>query len=138
MKMIICPYCGREAEYRDSKIIYGRSYGMIYICRPCDAYVGVHKGTDKPLGRLANKELRYWKTAAHDAFDPLWRSGRMKRNEAYKWLAERMGLSKKETHIGMFDIAECKTVIKICENERTMPPVLKSGLSQSGAAYPQR
>ena len=31
---------------------------MIYICKPCDAYVGVHKGTDKALGRLANKELR--------------------------------------------------------------------------------
>ena len=31
------------------------------------AYVGVHKGTDKPLGRLANAELRYWKKRAHAA-----------------------------------------------------------------------
>lgn len=114
MMQVFCPYCGRQAEFVDSKVVYGRSYGMIYLCRPCDAYVGVHKGTDKPLGRLADKELRNWKMAAHDAFDHLWKSRKMKRNQAYKWLAERMGLSVEETHIGMFDIAQCKKVIEIC------------------------
>lgn len=29
----ICPYCGKPTEYVDSSIIYGRSYGMIYLCR---------------------------------------------------------------------------------------------------------
>ena len=61
MRKVYCDYCGREAEFVDSKIIYGRSYGKIYLCRNCMAYVGVHKGTDKPLGRLANAELRNWK-----------------------------------------------------------------------------
>jgi len=115
---ITCPYCGQRAKYVDSKIVYGKSYGMIYLCSDCDAYVGVHKGTDKPLGRLADKELRYWKMAAHEAFDPIWKTKRMKRNQAYKWLAERMGLSPKETHIGMFDVSQCKKVIKICENSK--------------------
>ena len=27
----ICPYCGKPTEYVDSSIIYGRSYGMIYL-----------------------------------------------------------------------------------------------------------
>jgi len=103
----------------NSNVVYGRSYGMIYLCRPCDAYVGVHKGTDKPLGRLADKELRYWKMAAHEAFDPIWQSKAMKRNEAYKWLAGCMGLKPKETHIGMFDVQQCKKVIKICNDERS-------------------
>lgn len=116
---MICPYCGRKAEYVDSKVVYGRSYGMIYLCRPCDAYVGVHKGTDKPKGRMADKELRYWKMAAHEAFDPLWQSKRMKRDEAYAWLAGRMGLRPEDTHIGMFDVPECKKVIKICNDERS-------------------
>lgn len=120
MKAVNCPYCGRQAQYVDSKVVYGRSYGMIYLCRKCDAYVGVHKGTDNPLGRLANKELRYWKMAAHAAFDPLWQSGRMKRNDAYAWLAEQMGLMPEGTHIGMFDVAQCKTVIKICNDERRL------------------
>lgn len=114
MTRIFCPYCGRETEYTDSKVIYGRSYGMIYLCKPCDAYVGVHKGTDRALGRLADKELRYWKKAAHAAFDPIWKCGWMKRSQAYKWLAQRMGLRPGQAHIGMFDVAECKEVIRIC------------------------
>ena len=61
MRKVYCDYCGRETEYVDSKVIYGKSYGKIYLCRNCMAYVGVHKGTDKPLGRLANAELRNWK-----------------------------------------------------------------------------
>ena len=111
-----CPYCDHVVDYVDSKKIYGRSYGMVYLCRDCDAYVGVHKGTDKPLGRLANKELRAWKMAAHKAFDPLWRSGKMKRNQAYKWMAEQMELSPSEAHIGMFDVEKCQTLIKICND----------------------
>lgn len=118
MIKVICPYCGQQAKYVDSKVVYGRSYGKIYLCKECDAYVGVHKGTDKPLGRLADKELRYWKMAAHDAFDPIWQTKKMKRNQAYKWLAERMGLSPQEAHIGMFDVLQCKKVIKICKESK--------------------
>lgn len=104
----------------DSKIIYhGRSYGMIYICRPCDAYVGVHDGSDAPMGSLANAELRYWRRLAHAAFDPLWQSGRFyrHRNTAYSWLSEKMGLPKEKTHIGMFDVEACKKLINIISQE---------------------
>ena len=95
MRKVYCDYCGRETEYVDSKVIYGKSYGKIYLCRNCMAYVGVHKGTDKPLGRLANAELRNWKKAAHAVFDPLWKYGRFRghRNAAYAWLAQKMGSS---------------------------------------------
>lgn len=118
MQVVICPYCGKQAAYIDSKVIYGKSYGMIYLCCPCDAYVGVHEGTDRPLGRLANKDLRKWKMAAHEAFDPLWKSGRMKRAAAYQWLADLMELTRDETHIGMFDIPECMKVIAICNAKK--------------------
>lgn len=123
MKEVFCPYCGKCAEFVDSAEVYhGRSYGMIYLCRPCDAYVGCHgngKG-DSPKGRLANAELRRWKIAAHNAFDPLWKFGpfRGRRSSAYAWLAEQMGLPKEKTHIGMFDVAECQQVIQICTNRK--------------------
>jgi hypothetical protein len=56
---VTCPYCGQPAIYVDSAAVYRiGSYGMIYLCRPCQAWVGVHPGTDQPLGRLANAELR--------------------------------------------------------------------------------
>lgn len=119
MRKVYCDYCGRETEYVDSKVIYGKSYGKIYLCRNCMAYVGVHKGTDKPLGRLANAELRNWKKAAHAAFDPLWKYGRFRghRNAAYAWLAQKMGLPVEKTHIGMFDVGQCRKAIEIIEKE---------------------
>lgn len=112
---VICDYCGTAAEFVDSSVVYGRSYGMIYLCPKCGAYVGVHKGTDKPLGRLADEDLRRWKKSAHAAFDPLWQFGefRGRRNAAYRWLSEQMGLPVEQTHIGMFDIEQCKQVIQI-------------------------
>ncbi|MBO7256277.1 MAG: hypothetical protein J6V04_03005 [Bacteroidales bacterium] len=40
----ICPYCGKDSELIDSSEIYGTSYGPMYICRDCDAYVGCYTG----------------------------------------------------------------------------------------------
>ena len=114
---VLCDYCGIPANLCDSSVIYGRSYGMIYLCSKCGSYVGCHKGTDKPLGRLADAALRKWKMAAHASFDPLWKTGpfRGRRKAAYGWLAEQMGLPIEKTHIGMFDIPQCQEVIKIIE-----------------------
>lgn len=113
---VYCDYCGRKTEFVDSRVIYGKSCGMIYLCRNCMAYVGVHRGTTKPLGRLANAQLRYWKKQTHAAFDPLWKYGRFKghRNVAYAWLAGELGLPVEKTHIGMFDVSDCKRTIAVC------------------------
>lgn len=122
MREVYCGYCRGRAEFVDSKIIYGRSYGMIYLCRKCNAFVGVHKGTDRPKGTLADAELREWRKAAHNVFDPLWQYGRFKghRKAAYRWLSERMELPTEKTHIGMFDVAQCQRVIQICRAERSI------------------
>jgi ssDNA-binding Zn-finger/Zn-ribbon topoisomerase 1 len=111
--MEVCPYCGKEVVLKDSSIIYGRSYGNVWICSnwpKCDAYVGCHKNSDKPLGRLANKELRFWKKQAHDKFDKLWHSGNITRSGAYVWLSRRLSMPINQCHIGMFDIDQCKAV----------------------------
>lgn len=132
-----CPYCGEKPEYVDSAVIYGQSYGMIYLCKDCDAYVGVHHSTSRrALGRLANKELREAKKRAHFYFDQLWKRkiqqgikeqpSRKKgknyicwrgkcRTEAYKWLGKELGTPKKFTHIGMFDSKLCAEVERICK-----------------------
>ena len=123
MRDVRCDYCGTPADFVDSAMVYGRSYGMIYLCPHCHAYVGVHKGSDKPLGRLANAELRAWKSAAHAVFDKLWQYGGPfyhQRGGAYRWLSEKMGLPMEKTHIGMFDVPECKRVIDIIYEERML------------------
>ena len=111
--VVICQYCKKPAKFVDSKMIYGKSYGMIYLCKECNAYVGVHKGTNRPLGILANAELREWKKKAHASFDPLWKTKLMTRREAYEWLAKQMGKSLEKCHIGMFDVSECEQVVDL-------------------------
>lgn len=119
----ICPYCKKATKYVDSKIIYKtRSYGMVYFCKPCDAWVGVHKDTDNALGRLANAELREAKKLAHFYFDKLWNAKILEgfskshaRGKAYKWLSEQLGIPGHETHIGWMDIELCKKVVDVCK-----------------------
>jgi hypothetical protein len=118
----LCPYCSRKTVYVDSAEVYGRSFGMIYLCRPCRAWVGVHDGTNNALGRIANDELREWKKQAHYYFDKLWRAkiaqGLTKghaRGKAYKWLASQLGITGQETHIGWFDVDKCKKVVEVCK-----------------------
>lgn len=72
-----CPYCGAEVVLKDATYIYhisqAKSWGKVWVCSnypKCDAYVGCHKGTSIPLGRLANERLRTLKAEAHRQFDP--------------------------------------------------------------------
>ena len=109
-----CPYCGCPTALVDDSVIYGRSYGSrCYICRPCDAWVGCHKGSDKALGRVANKELRKLKHQAHEAFDPIWKDNYLPRKAAYEILSIAFGLPPEQTHIGMFNEDMCSNVISL-------------------------
>lgn len=114
----VCPYCFKETQFVDSSTYYsnGVSYGMIYICRPCDALVGVHKGTTDALGRLANSSLRKLKKDAHTQFDKIWKDKHMSRSKAYKWLSEQLSLPAEYTHIGMFSEITCQKVIILATN----------------------
>ena len=122
-----CPYCCKPAVLVDSSAIYKKSYGMIWLCQPCQAWVGVHKndGKNRPLGTLANEETRHARRMAHGAFDPLWKADLDKgepkhkvRARVYVWLAKELGIEKKDCHIGLFDLKTCVRVIEICVARR--------------------
>lgn len=109
-----CPYCGSPVDFVDSEKIYGKSYGMAYVCSKypkCRAWVGAHKNGGAPLGTLANDELRLLRMTCHRLFDPLWKSGKIKRPEAYRVMRKLMDLSKAECHIAMFNEVRCKVFI---------------------------
>lgn len=119
-----CPYCDKRARlasgadiYPHRPDIFGLHAKPFWQCVPCGAYVGCHPGTRKPLGRLANAALRLAKMRAHEAFDPLWKSGRMGRNEAYGWLTRALGIPGSECHIGMFDEAQCAAVVRAVQEQ---------------------
>lgn len=119
-KIVICPYCDKQAEFMTSKAYYGKDYGTnMYVCIPCDATVGTHQRTDNPKGTLAKKELRLLRKSCHEKFDGLWRNGKMSRTEAYKWLASLMDMGKKEAHIGLFNESTCLLFLqRFEENEK--------------------
>jgi hypothetical protein len=96
-------------------------------CAPCVAWVGCHKGTTKPLGRLANARLRQAKMDAHAAFDPLWKFHTFKdgyqtmtRNAAYAWLAEQLGIELVDCHIGLMNLEQCRKVVEICTSREAV------------------
>lgn len=111
----VCNYCGSTVILGSNAMIYGQEYGngLAYMCTSCDAYVGVHKGTDIPLGRLANRELRTLKKRCHAYFDPVWKYGTITRRKAYARLAELLGIPENECHFGWFDKAMLLKCLKI-------------------------
>jgi hypothetical protein len=112
---MICPYCNSPVDFTNSKKIYGKSYGMVYVCSrylECDAYVGAHRNGGLPKGTLANSRLRNLRMQAHGLFDPLWISRKMQRPIAYRLMRSLMDLPTGEAHIGMMDETRCKEFIE--------------------------
>jgi hypothetical protein len=122
----VCPYCGKDTNFIDSAMVYGKSMGMMYACMPCGAWVGVHKGSDVALGRLADSELRKAKREAHFYFDQISKTNLINeiweepfngsnRSKAYVWLAKQLCMKEEHCHIGMMDPYKCKEVVEVCK-----------------------
>lgn len=126
-----CADCGAPLVLRDSR--YGLFYGCTAWARTgCPGGVGAHPdGT--PLGPPVNAEVRAARKRAHEAFDELWRghNARMRREEAYAWLAEALGVD--EAHIGwLTTVEECDRVVVLVADRIAQPAGGASGTS--GAA----
>lgn len=107
-----CPYCNQEAKYGPNEEYYGRRFGksyMCYYCKECDAYVGTHNNTTRPLGTMANRELRKKRMEAHALIDPLWREGKYNRSTVYRRLSDALG---RNVHVGESNMEMCEEIIK--------------------------
>lgn len=115
--LTICMECGKRAALVGGLHIYPHRPDLFskkfWLCE-CGAYVGCHGGGTEPLGYPAGPETRKARSAAHAAFDPLWKRGQMKRSQAYKWLAAQLGQSPGETHISWMDAATARRVVEVC------------------------
>ena len=110
---MICPYCDKEAKWCENKEIYGKNYGksyMVYYCKPCNAYVGCHNNTERPLGNMANRELRELRKKVHLHIDHYWKSKEHGRGYVYCKLTEKLGF---QYHTGESTVEICKQVLKI-------------------------
>ena len=120
MMVPLCPYCKNKAVLIDSRVIYGKSYGLIWLCYPCKAWVGTHKNspTHKPLGSLAKEDLRILRMKAHEVFDSLWRKWGISRREAYAYLQNLMDMTPEQAHIGRFNEYECRKLLKLLKEKQ--------------------
>ena len=120
-----CGECGAPAEIVGGDRIYPHRPDLaakrFYLCG-CGAYVGTHPGTCEPLGSPAHSGTRKARSEAHAHFDALYKEvGRRKpdggspRKRGYKWLAEKMGMTPEECHIGMMNAAQAGRVVQICK-----------------------
>lgn len=117
-----CPYCGRPVQLRPASYVYGEDnldpQSFLYVCNgypnACDAYVGAHKKNKRPMGTLANSELRHKRIEAHRALNRIWQEGYMTKHGTYIWLQNRLNLRKQDMHIGKFSDYLCMEIIREC------------------------
>ena len=122
----ICRYCGGAVRLVSASKVYGPAAAArlgierqsFYQCQNCNARVGCHPGSTRPLGNLANEALRMKRMETHHVFDSFWKERGMSRTQAYKWMAKKMRLSEELAHIGGFEIDRCQKLIKPYEKER--------------------
>lgn len=108
-----CIECGSRAFLTDGRAIYPHRPDLyrkrFWLCQ-CGAYCGCHHGTSDALGYPCGPETRKARSAAHAAFDPLWRSGKMKRGQAYRWLSKATAIPFDQCHIGMMTAKQAQSV----------------------------
>jgi ssDNA-binding Zn-finger/Zn-ribbon topoisomerase 1 len=111
--MVVCAECGSAMQLRPGR------FGSFYGCTrwpECDSTHGAHPD-GAPLGIPADAATRHARVLAHDAFDGLWKTGRMKRRAAYAWLQRAMGLPPERAHIGRFTAGQCTTLVRLVRQE---------------------
>lgn len=107
--VIFCTQCEKEvkAEKVFGKKVYPHRDDLhsliFYECQSCLNFVGCHKGTEKPLGVIADKKLKVARQKIHSILDPLWKEGKMTRKNVYKRLSKFIG---KEYHTAELRSAE--------------------------------
>lgn len=115
-----CPCCHSKAvRLTTHEVLYGKTFGdwpVIYYCDNCRASVSCHKGTNIPMGYMADQENKTARSVLHKVFDPLWKTQKYSsRTSMYKWLAEVLGIAYSDCHISRLDTEQCHTATKHCK-----------------------
>lgn len=97
---IYCTGCEKDVEarltngaerYPHRKDLYELPF---WKCDTCGNYVGCHWKTSnptQPLGCIATPEILEARKKIHALLDPMWKSGKIKRQQAYAYISHRIG-----------------------------------------------
>lgn len=138
-RRIHCCGCQKEISARltDGKEIYPHRDDLANLpfwrCDTCGNYVGCHHKTDNPtnpLGVIPTPALRQARQQVHQALDPVWKSGRLSRQQTYKRMADLLGLRRYHT----------ANIVTLEEANRALKTVahLRKNLDAESDAYWQK
>lgn len=96
----LCPRCGNIAREQRTR------YGIRASC------CGLWSWDRWPLVDAATHQAR---SAAHAAFDPIWKSGRVSRSRAYALLARELGIAADGCHFKFMDRAQAEEATRAAE-----------------------
>lgn len=120
----VCIECGGEAKRVTGKVIYPHRpdlYAKSFWLCACGAYCGCHPNSFTPLGHPCGPVTRKARSAAHAAFDPLWKSRQMSRQAAYAWLSQAVGIEPERCHIGMMTAEQAQRVVAAVQARHVEP-----------------
>ncbi|QYY33749.1 DUF3268 family zinc-finger domain-containing protein (plasmid) [Cupriavidus pinatubonensis] len=141
----VCDICGNSAQLAqaaDPMYPYLEDHGPVWICVPCQAWIGVRPRSRQhaPLGRLANAALRDAKKRLHDALEPLVAAKIRRdgvnpfeaRGKAIKWLAAELGFSLSTPSIHALSFEQSEQAIQYlakfqASRQRTKPAQRSTG-----------
>lgn len=115
-----CLECDLDCALTNGREVYPHRKDLaktpVWICRRCNARVGCHPGSIRPLGFPANEALRKARALLHDRMlDPLWRDAddslgpyQQRRLRVYRYLSETLKIPRDQTHTAMFDLDTCR------------------------------
>lgn len=123
---IRCCGCDEKVDARltDGTEIYPHRADLstlpFWKCDKCGNFVGCHHKTDnrtRPLGCIPTPELRNARQHIHKILDPIWKSGKISRNQLYKKLSEKLGWKYHTANIR--SIEEARKVYKAVRDNIT-------------------
>ena len=96
-----------------TKCVPGRSRGrFVWKCPECGCSIGVHEGTNIPLGMPDDLTTRRKRIAVHDEINRLVDSG-LRKQTVYEILSREMKLKPEQTHAGLFNEQQCDEAVCI-------------------------
>lgn len=105
------------------------SYGPLWVCQAQGCTVRCWISNTSLPGDQQTRDARH---QLHELFDPIWSDQRgpfsqgkrpnkrgVRRDRAYWWLANTMGVEKSDAHFGMFTLEQCERAKAAIEKQLT-------------------
>jgi hypothetical protein len=106
-----------------------RAGSLLWVCGACDATHEAHQQAEswpgegipyekgQPLGIPADHRCKALRLQLHQRLFVFRQARGLSKDAGYRWLADQLGLTREQAHIGLFDAPRCVEVMALIEAE---------------------